>query len=103
MNFNAWQGFNSGIWQKEINTRSFIQENYTPYTGDEAFLTGATERTKSIMKKLGALQKKEQENGGVLDIDTRTVSSPMAYSPGYIDKENEIIVGLQTDFPLKEV
>ena len=101
MNFNAWQGFNSGIWQKEINTRSFIQENYTPYMGDEAFLTGATERTKSIMKKLEALQKKEQENGGVLDIDTRTVSSPMAYSPGYIDKENEIIVGLQTDFPLK--
>ncbi|HZJ75041.1 MAG TPA: formate C-acetyltransferase [Clostridia bacterium] len=101
MNFNAWQGFNSGIWQTEINTRSFIQENYTPYTGDEAFLTGATERTKSIMKKLRALQKKEQENGGVLDIDTRTVSSPMAYSPGYIDKENEIIVGLQTDYPLK--
>lgn len=101
MNFNAWQGFNSGIWQTEINTRSFIQENYTPYTGDEAFLTGTTERTKSIMKKLEALQKKEQENGGVLDIDTRTVSSPMAYSPGYIDKENEIIVGLQTDFPLK--
>lgn len=101
MEFNAWQGLKSGIWQKEINTRNFIQENYTPYTGDEAFLTGATERTKGIMKKLRALQKEEQENGGVLDIDTRTVSSPMAYSPGYIDKENEIIVGLQTDFPLK--
>lgn len=101
MNFNAWQGFNSGIWQTEINTRSFIQENYTPYTGDEAFLTGTTERTKGILTKLKSLQKEERENGGVLDVDTRTVSSPMAYSPGYIDKEEEIIVGLQTDYPLK--
>lgn len=101
MEFNAWQGFSPGIWQKEINTRSFIQENYTPYKGDEAFLTGATERTKGIMDKLKALQEAELKNGGVLDVDTRTVSSPTAYSTGYIDKGNEIIVGLQTDYPLK--
>lgn len=101
MEFEAWQGFNPGAWKNEINLRSFIQENYSPYEGDESFLAPATKRTKDLAKKLENLLKKERENGGVLDIDTRTVSSPTAYMPGYIDRENEIIVGLQTDSPLK--
>lgn len=101
MEFTAWQGFNPGTWKNEINTRSFIQENYTPYTGDESFLAPATQRTKKLLDKLEALLQEEREKGGVLDVDTRTVSSPMAYKPGYLDKENELIVGLQTDAPLK--
>lgn len=101
MEFEAWRDFKPGAWKNEINLRSFIQENYTPYTGDEAFLMGVTKRTKELMEKLNALFEKERENGGVLDVDTRTVSSPMAYRPGYLDRENELIVGLQTDAPLK--
>lgn len=101
MEFEAWRGFNPGAWKDEINLRSFIQENYTPYTGDAQFLAPATKRTKALMEKLNALFEKERENGGVLDVDTRTVSSPTAYKPGYLDRENELIVGLQTDAPLK--
>jgi formate C-acetyltransferase len=97
----AWQGFVSGKWQNEINVRDFIQTNYTPYEGDEKFLTPATERTEKLMKKLNHLFELEREFGGVLDIDTQTVSSLTSYHPGYLDKENEIIVGLQTDRPLK--
>ena len=96
-----WNGFAGGAWQNEINVRDFIQTNYNPYTGDQAFLAGATERTKGMMKKLQALFALERQFGGVLDIDTTTVSSLTAYAPGYIDKENEIIVGLQTNRPLK--
>ncbi|MBE7027822.1 MAG: formate C-acetyltransferase [Ruminococcaceae bacterium] len=101
MTHNNWNGFNSGKWQDEINVRDFIQNNYIEYTGDSSFLSGATERTKQLMEKVEALFAKERQNGGVLDVDTETVSSLTGYKPGYIDKENELIVGLQTDAPLK--
>ena len=96
-----YQGFKSGKWQDEINVRDFIQTNYKEYTGDDAFLSGATERTKALMEKVNTLFALERHYGGVLDIDTDTVSSPAAYSPGYVDKKNELIVGLQTNRPLK--
>ena len=96
-----WNGFKAGAWQNEINVRDFIQQNYTPYEGDSAFLASATERTTELMKKLEALFALERQFGGVLDIDTHTVSSLTAYAPGYIDKENELIVGMQTNRPLK--
>ncbi len=99
--FTQWNGFKVGKWQDEINVRDFIQLNYTPYAGDESFLCGATERTKKLNDKFSALLKIEQERGGVYDIDTETVTSLTAYAPGYLDKENEIIVGIQTDEPLK--
>lgn len=101
MNHQAWSNFNSGNWQTEIDVRSFIQANYTPYEGNEEFLVNATERTNILTKKLNRLLELEQEFGGVLDIDTRTVSSLTSYVPGYLDKEKEIIVGLQTDRPLR--
>ncbi len=101
MEHNNWNGFKSGAWQNEINVRDFIQQNYKPYEGDDSFLAGATERTNDMMKKVNSLFKLERQYGGVLDIDTTTVSSLTAYAPGYIDKENELIVGLQTNRPLK--
>ncbi|MBQ1235086.1 MAG: formate acetyltransferase, partial [Oscillospiraceae bacterium] len=101
MNHKNWEGFVPGAWQEEINVRDFIQKNYTEYTGDSAFLAGATSRTQMLMKKLQSLFDLERQFGGVLDIDTATVSSLTAYSPGYLDKENELIVGLQTNRPLK--
>ncbi len=101
MQHENWQGFKSGVWQDEINVRDFIQANYTEYTGDDSFLEGATERTNNLMKKVQALFALERQFGGVLDIDTATVSSLTSFSPGYIDKENEIIVGMQTNRPLK--
>ena len=96
-----WNGFNGGVWQDEINVRDFIQQNYKEYCGDEAFLSKATERTENLMAKVQELFRKERAKGGVLDIDTETVSSLTSYAPGYIDKENELIVGMQTDSPLK--
>ena len=99
--FTQWEGFKSGSWQDSIDVRSFIQTNYTPYLGDEAFLMGSTERTAKLLHKFENLMVIEQEFGGVLDIDTHTVSSLLNYKPGYLDKENELIVGLQTDRPLK--
>ncbi|MBP3655410.1 MAG: formate C-acetyltransferase [Clostridia bacterium] len=96
-----WNGFAGGAWQNEINVRDFIQQNYRPYEGDGSFLEGATERTQALMKKVQSLFAIERQFGGVLDIDTATVSSLTSYSPGYIDKENELIVGLQTNRPLK--
>ncbi|MDO4419204.1 MAG: formate C-acetyltransferase [Ruminococcus sp.] len=96
-----WIGFNKGVWQDEINVRDFIQTNYTEYTGDAEFLSSATPRTEALMKKLQGLFALERQFGGVLDIDTATVSSLTSYSPGYIDKDNEIIVGMQTNRPLK--
>ena len=101
MEHKNWNGFKSGAWQNEINVRDFIQQNYKPYEGDDSFLAGATERTNDMMKKVNSLFKLERQYGGVLDIDTTTVSSLTAYAPGYIDKENELIVGLQTNRPLK--
>ena len=101
MGHKNWNGFIEGAWQDEINVRDFIQTNYKEYHGDDAFLAKPTKRTSSLMKKIEALFKKEREAGGVLDIDTETVSSLTSYAPGYIDKDNELIVGMQTDEPLK--
>ena len=101
MNFEAWKGFCGGDWQEHINVRDFINKNYTAYEGDASFLAGATERTKALNARLKDLQRQEREAGGVLSIDVSTVSSLCNYPAGYIDKENELIVGLQTDEPLK--
>ena len=101
MTHKNWNGFAAGAWQDEINVRDFIQKNYKEYRGDESFLAGATPRTKALMDRLQALFKLERQFGGVLDIDTDTVSSLTSYAPGYLDKDNEIIVGLQTNRPLK--
>lgn len=101
MEHKNWNGFNKGAWQNEINVRDFIQCNYKEYTGDASFLEGPTKRTSDLMKKLNSLFELERQYGGVLDIDTATVSSLTSYSPGYIDKANELIVGMQTNRPLK--
>jgi len=101
MEHNNWKGFKSGTWQKEINVRDFIQQNYKEYKGDAAFLSGATSRTTALMDKVNSLFALERKKGGVLDVDTETVSSLTSYAPGYIDKENELIFGMQTDAPLK--
>ena len=101
MKHTNWEGFNPGVWQDEINVRDFIQSNYKAYEGDAAFLTAATPRTQALMKKIQGLFALERQFGGVLDIDTATVSSLTSFSPGYIDKDNEIIVGMQTNRPLK--
>src|SRR6185503_18555190 len=91
----AWQGFRSGLWQNEINVRDFIQQNYEPYDGDESFLTPATARTENIWTQLQELFVEERRKG-VLDV-SQIPSSITAHPPGYIDRENEVIVGLQTD------
>ena len=88
MEHNNWNGLVKGSWQDEINVRDFIQRNYKEYTGDDSFLAGPTERTNAVMKKVQSLFTLERQYGGVLDIDTATVSSLTSYSPGYIDKEN---------------
>lgn len=96
-----WDGFTGGKWQEEINVRDFIQKNYREYTGDDSFLSGATKRTKELMKRVNTLFEVEKQFGGVLDIDTETISTVTAYAPGYIEKDKEIIVGMQTNRPLK--
>ncbi len=101
MEHKNWEGFRGGVWQNSIDVRNFIQTNYREYTGGPEFLTGATERTDALMKKVQALFALERQFGGVLDIDTQTVSSLTSYAPGYIDKENELIVGMQTNRPLR--
>ncbi len=101
MEHKNWQGFKAGAWQNEINVRDFIQNNYKEYCGNADFLAKATKRTQALMAKVNELFKLEREKGGVLDIDTNTVSSLKSYAPGYIDKDNEIIFGMQTDAPLK--
>ncbi len=97
----AWEGFNGGRWVKEINVADFIRQNYEPYTGDESFLAPATSATETLWAKLQALQREERAKGGVLDMDTDIVSSITSHKPGYLDKDLEKIVGLQTDKPLK--
>lgn len=97
----AWNGFKTGNWNKEIDVRNFIQLNYTPYEGDASFLAGESERTKKLWDEVAELCKKEIANGGTLDVDTTTITAIDAYKPGYIDKDLEQIVGLQTDAPLK--
>src|SRR5262247_3560023 len=95
----AWNGFNVGLWQTEVNVRDFIQQNYTPYDGDDSFLAPATERTKKIWDQLNELFVEERRKG-VLDI-SQIPTAITAHAPGYIDRENEVIVGLQTEAPLK--
>ena len=101
MKFEQWNGFKDGSWTDSIDVRGFIQKNYTPYTGDDSFLANATEKTKKLWDVVLDLYKKEKDNGGVLDIDAKTISGIAAYKPGYIQKDLEEIVGLQTDAPLK--
>ena len=96
-----WINFKQGQWTKSIDVRNFIQLNYTPYNGDDSFLTGATDATKKLWEEVSELFKKERENGGVLDVDTETISGINEYNAGYIDKAFEKIVGVQTDAPLK--
>ena len=96
---HAWRNFQPGLWQKEINVRDFIQQNYTPYEGDDSFLAPATERTQKMWARLSELFVEERKKG-VLDI-SQIPSSITAHAPGYIDKDNEVIVGLQTEAPLK--
>ena len=104
VNFDQWEGFEGRLWKEEVNVRDFIQNNYTPYLGDESFLAGPTEATNKLWGKLQELQKEERAKGGVLDMDTEIVASITSHEPGYIDesmKDLEKIVGLQTDKPLK--
>ena len=102
MQDQAWNGFAAGEWQRSIDVRSFIQKNWTPYLGDDAFLAGPTQRTKAVWKRCEELLLRELKDG-ILDVDTHRVSGIDNYAPGYIDKENEVIVGLQTDAPLKRI
>ena len=101
MTHENWKGFNGGEWQDTINVRDFIQKNYNEYKGDDSFLSGASKRTKELMSRINSLFELERLYGGVLDIDTETVSSLTSYAPGYIDKDKELIVGMQTNRPLK--
>lgn len=96
-----WTGFKKGVWVKEINVRDFIQKNYTVYEGDDSFLAGATQETKELWDQVMDLTKKEQEAGGVLDMDTKVISTITSHGPGYLDKTKEKIVGFQTDKPFK--
>ena len=96
-----WESFKSGIWEKEINVRDFIQKNYTPYDGDDSFLEGPTAATKELWDKVLVLSAAERERGGVLDMDVRIVSTITSHGPGYLDKSKEKIVGFQTDKPFK--
>ena len=98
---NAWEGFKDGTWTKEVNVRSFIKHNYTPYYGDESFLEEATEKTNELWAQVLDLFKKEREAGGVLDMDTKVISTITSHAPAYLDKDKETIVGFQTDKPLK--
>ena len=100
-NFEQWEGFVPGKWTSEIDVRDFIQKNYTPYDGDESFLADATDATKTLWSEVMDLAKKEREAGGVLDMDTKVVSSLVSHGAGYIDQPLEKIVGLQTDKPFK--
>lgn len=102
MNTMAWQGFQTGKWTKEIDVRNFIQKNYTLYEGDDTFLEGVTDRTQKVWDKCHELILKEMKKG-ILDVETNIVSGIDNFAPGYIDKENEVIVGLQTDAPLKRI
>ena len=101
MDFKQWEGFIGETWKSEINVSNFIKKNYTPFTDEPAFLCGPTERTKKSMEKLNSLLKEEMNNGGVLDIDVSKTTTLTSHAPGYLDKNTDVIVGLQTDAPLK--
>ncbi len=98
---DAWRYFKNGNWSEEIDVRDFIINNYTPYEGDDSFLKGPTERTQKLWKKVSDKLEEERKSGGVLDVDTKIISTMTSHDPGYIDKDLEKIVGLQTDQPLK--
>ena len=98
----AWEGFRSGEWRHLVNVRNFIQKNYTPYTGDEGFLAGTTARTEKVWEKCRALIVEEVQKG-IIDVETNAISGIDNFAPGYIDRDNEVIVGLQTDAPLKRI
>ena len=98
---HAWRNYNPGIWQQEVNVRDFIQKNYTPYDGDDSFLEGSTEKTRTLWLKCQDLLLHEQRSNGVLKVDASRPISINSHPPGYIDSNLEIIVGLQTDEPLK--
>ena len=100
-NYEGWEGFRGGTWTKEINVRSFIKHNYTPYDGDEAFLVGPTDDTRALWDQVLDLTKQERERGGVLDMDTKVISTITSHAPGYLNQNIEKIVGLQTEKPLK--
>ena len=100
---NEWNGFNDGVWTKEINVRNFIQKNYTLYEGDDSFLANVSQKTKKVWNKCEELLAEELKKGGVLDVETDIISGITNFAPGYIDKENEVIVRLQTDAPLKRI
>ena len=102
MENQAWKGFHGGEWQRSIDVRSFIQKNWTPYEGDGSFLTGPTRRTRAVWERCEDLLRQELRKG-VLDVETHIVSGIDSFAPGYIDRENEVIVGLQTDAPLKRI
>lgn len=96
-----WRAFTGGVWEREINVRDFIQKNYTPYDGDDSFLAGPTTATNALWSQVMDLTKQEREAGGVLDMDTKTISTISSHGPGYLDKDKETIVGFQTDKPFK--
>ena len=99
--YEAWEGFEAGTWTREINVRSFIRHNYTPYDGDEAFLEAPTQNTLDLWEQVSQLSREEREHGGVLDMDTEIISTITSHGPGYLNKDKETIVGLQTDKPFK--
>ena len=101
MKFKQWDGFTEGSWIEEVDVRNFIQKNYTPYEGDDSFLTNPTEKTTALWNEVLDLYKKEREAGGVLDISDDIASTISSHDAGYINKDLEEIVGLQTDAPLK--
>jgi formate C-acetyltransferase len=98
--YEAWRGFQGTAWRTAIDIRGFIQDNYTPYEGDESFLRGPTARTMAVWEKIAGMLPEERRRG-IHDVDASTPSSITAHRPGYIDRTNELIVGLQTDAPLK--
>src|SRR5690554_1015040 len=99
--YKGWEGFSGQQWKHSVNVRDFIRKNYSPYSGDESFLTGPTDRTKKVWSEVKALLAKETKKGGTLDMETKIVSTITSYGPGYINEDLELIVGLQTDKPLK--
>ena len=101
MDFESWKGFETGTWKKEVNVRSFIKHNYTPYDGNEEFLVGPTQATLDLWDQVLDLSKQEREAGGVLDMDTKVISTITSHAPGYLNKDKEKIVGFQTDKPFK--
>ena len=100
-NYPGWEGFKKATWANEINVRSFIRHNYTPYDGDDSFLADPTQDTLDLWDQVMDLTRQEREAGGVLDMDTKIISTITSHGPGYLNKDKEKIVGFQTDKPFK--